>query len=91
MDMAGAHIEKVDLCPPLSEQRLEGYPVPPQLTPAPLPLPNAGSKGDKTSAADGFTMKSSGARELTYKLMFISSSCEVRLGRVGGECGAPPT
>lgn len=61
-----------------------------QAYPCPSPLPNAGSKGDKTSAADGFTMKSSGARELTYKLMFISSSCEVRLGSVSRRGEGPP-
>ncbi|GAX75585.1 hypothetical protein CEUSTIGMA_g3029.t1 [Chlamydomonas eustigma] len=33
-------------------------------------------RGDKTSAADGFTMKSTGARELSYKLMYIASSCD---------------
>jgi hypothetical protein len=43
--------------------------------------PTPGSRGDKTSAADGFTMKSTGARELSYKLMYIASSCEVRHDR----------
>ncbi|KAG1678255.1 hypothetical protein FOA52_013875 [Chlamydomonas sp. UWO 241] len=34
------------------------------------------SRGDTSNAADGFTTRSTGVRELSYKLMFMASSCE---------------
>eukprot|EP00798_Chlamydomonas_sp_ICE-L_P013948 gene13948-19883_t len=38
-------------------------------------VPDVGNKGNP-NAAEGFTMKSTGVRELTYRLMFVANSCQ---------------